>query len=89
MYRWGSHENHSYLLGIFSNLTKAIDSGRAEEAWRGGKYVYEVIETYVNKKEEYHTIITEKLELCNEGCDIDDCTLHEFFKKNRLKKKYE
>ena len=44
MYRWGSHENHSYILYAGESKEKAISLGVNETKHRGGKYDPEVIE---------------------------------------------
>ncbi len=44
MYRWGSHEDHSYVLGVWTNKIVAENYGITEESWRGGKYDAEVTE---------------------------------------------
>ena len=43
MYRWGSRENHSYVLGVWRNAVIATRHCSAEEAWRGGKYTGEIL----------------------------------------------
>lgn len=37
-YRWGSNENHSYTVGVFSTVEKATDCAEKEANYRGGKY---------------------------------------------------
>lgn len=44
MYRGGSNENHSYVLGVWSNKKQAEKYGYTEEAFRGGKYSPEISE---------------------------------------------
>ena len=44
MYRWGNHEDHSYVLGVWTNKIVAENYGITEEAYRGGKYDAEVTE---------------------------------------------
>jgi hypothetical protein len=44
MYRWGNHEEHSYVLGVWTNKIVAENYGITEESWRGGKYESEVTE---------------------------------------------
>ena len=44
MYRWGDREAHSYVIGAFTKKQKAIDEGKKEEEYRGGKYSSEVLE---------------------------------------------
>ncbi len=48
MYRWGSRENHSYVIGVFSSEQKAGDAGDAEHKYRGGKYDPEIIEVEID-----------------------------------------
>ena len=36
MLRWGDPENHHYLIGVFSNLQKALEAGIENEQYRGG-----------------------------------------------------
>ena len=38
MLRWGSEDDHHYIVGIFSSLPDAVKAGAVEKAWRGGKY---------------------------------------------------
>ena len=40
--RFGDRENHSYVVGVFSNKPIAHYAAEIEEAWRGGKYQCEV-----------------------------------------------
>lgn len=47
-YRWGNLEGDSYLVGVFDTEKAAIDATNAEEDWRGGKYLCQVVETEVN-----------------------------------------
>lgn len=37
-YRWGSHQNHSYTLGCFSNPDIAKEIAESHATYRGGKY---------------------------------------------------
>ena len=48
MYRWGDHECHSYLLGVYNKKHKAIEEGKKEKEWRGGKYAPEVTEVLID-----------------------------------------
>jgi hypothetical protein len=52
MYRWGSIEKHSYVLGAYSKKAKAQTEGDTEKEYRGGKYDPEITEWEVdfNKK---------------------------------------
>ncbi len=43
MYRWGSRESHSYVIGGYNCLNAAIAAGEAEAYGRAGKYEYEAI----------------------------------------------
>jgi len=36
--RHGDRENHSYIVGAYSNEEAANLAAKIEEAWRGGKY---------------------------------------------------
>jgi len=42
MYRYGDHEKHSYVLGVYSTRENANHWGSMEENYRGGKYKYEI-----------------------------------------------
>lgn len=72
MYRWGSRENHSYVLGVFSTKPKAIKGGEKERENRGGnKYYQECIEVPINKicnfREEFKEIVNlEKNQISHE-----------------------
>lgn len=48
-YRWGDHEQHSYVVGAFSNPNKATRSKHDEEQHRGGKYSCEIVELMVDR----------------------------------------
>lgn len=37
-FRWGSNENHSYILGIYTKKAAALKAAEAELEYRGGKY---------------------------------------------------
>ena len=37
-YRWGKVDNHSYVVGIFSDSNLAQEIAKKEEEFRGGKY---------------------------------------------------
>jgi hypothetical protein len=60
MYRWGSREAHSYVLGVFQKKYAAIKAGISEYDYRGcGKYEPEILEIPIDKYEknfEYKTI---------------------------------
>lgn len=48
-YRWGEYNNHSYIVGVFTNKKKAINCACYEEQLRGGnKYGCEVTEFKLN-----------------------------------------
>ena len=49
--RWGSRENHSYVVGAFDSLDDAAEACVVEEAWRGGKYVCVIINCSKSKDE--------------------------------------
>lgn len=49
MLRWGSRENHSYVLGAYTDVQKAYEAGEREAANRGGKYEYEIVDLTINK----------------------------------------
>ena len=38
MNRWGSDENHSYIVGVYTSLRKAIREGKKQSQGRSGKY---------------------------------------------------
>ena len=42
MNRYGNPEKHSYILGIYENVSSAHYAGTIEEYWRGGKYRKEI-----------------------------------------------
>jgi len=49
MYRNGDREKHSYVLGVFSSFEQALKHGNAEEAYRGGKYLWEHVVAELDK----------------------------------------
>jgi len=51
MYRYGSHEMHSYVIHAGFSKNAAIKAGRDEKDWRGGKYDHEVLEFIITKGE--------------------------------------
>ena len=91
MYRWGSTENHSYLLGTFRSLDHAIDQANNEIESRGGKYeavVYntkldETSEEPVNKIIEWTSLPDSHM--CSHNCSEPECscTLKEIFFNQR------
>ena len=46
--RYGSHEAHNYLCGIFSTYQKACDEAKCSMALRAGKYDAEIYESYLD-----------------------------------------
>jgi len=44
MYRWGNRESHSYILGAYSEKSKALKAAEEERIYRGSKYMPEVLE---------------------------------------------
>ena len=51
MYRYGDREKHSYVLGVWSSREIAMQAGKIEALWRGGKYEPEVTEWKVDANE--------------------------------------
>ena len=49
MYRWGSHEKHSYVLGVYDSEELARKNVEEEEKYRGWKYEGEVLEYVMNE----------------------------------------
>ena len=47
-YRYGNKENHSYIVGIFDSVERAVKASEAETDYRGGKYDCEVYECKIN-----------------------------------------
>lgn len=43
MYRFGSREKHSYILGVYSTLKIAKKAAEDGMKYRGGKYGYEIM----------------------------------------------
>lgn len=48
MRRWGSQDDHSYLLGVFSNEARALEEGKKEKAIRGNKYEWDILGMELN-----------------------------------------
>ena len=48
MYRWGDREKHSYVLGVFNDLSIAEDERITEEDNRGGKYGGQILRMRMN-----------------------------------------
>ena len=44
-YRYGDRKQHSYPIGVFPKKHAAIKAAEEEEAYRGGKYGCEVVES--------------------------------------------
>lgn len=49
--RWDDRENHSYIVGVYSDKRKAAEAALAEEFWRGGKYTCEIQEHELDQKD--------------------------------------
>tara|TARA_R110000803_G_scaffold35848_1_gene77275 strand:+ start:3309 stop:3626 length:318 start_codon:yes stop_codon:yes gene_type:complete len=47
--RWGDRENHSYVVGVYSNKESAEAAVESETDWRGGKYECVVTALELNK----------------------------------------
>lgn len=48
MLRWGDRENHSYVIGVFTDKEQAEIAGKAMVMYRGGKYEYCITECTLN-----------------------------------------
>ena len=48
MYRFGNREKHSYVQGVFTTLEKAQMAQEAEECYRGGKYLGNILDIEVD-----------------------------------------
>jgi hypothetical protein len=57
MYRWGSKENHSYVLYAGFKKKQAIEQGWKEKSDKGGKYSPEVIAVIPDSLEKYKIIV--------------------------------
>lgn len=57
MYRWGNQEEHSYVLGVWSNEELALLHGKNEESWLVGKYEPKVTSWEVDANE-YDNIVS-------------------------------
>jgi len=42
--RWGDPETHSYIVGVYTTLSKATVASEVERNHRGGKYECEILE---------------------------------------------
>ena len=60
-YRWGDHENHSYIVGIFEHESTARAVATSEEYERGNKYECEVIEHKLNDNDLGHGHINREI----------------------------
>lgn len=62
-YRWGNRENHSYIVGAFTDLDKANEIADDEEDHRGGKYECEIagitLDAENNSSRVYHRKISD------------------------------
>lgn len=58
-YRFGDREKHSYVVGVFDDLERAIHHAKAEREWRAGKYECEVISMPLNasKQNRQHEVL--------------------------------
>ena len=55
MYRYGSRESHSYLLGCWSTLELAKLNANTEILWRGNKYLPEIIKVILDEDNDLDT----------------------------------
>lgn len=46
--RWGSRENHSYVVGVFGSIERACREAVDHTTYRGGKYYAAVYQTRVD-----------------------------------------
>lgn len=53
MYKYGDHNNHSYLLGVFTKKQMAVDTAVKEEDDRGDKYSAEIVEVAPDETIDY------------------------------------
>lgn len=60
-YRFGNRQRHSYIVGIYSSKTKALNAANVEEDYRGGKYNCEVIQVDLDNGIEGSNDITHKV----------------------------
>jgi hypothetical protein len=47
-YRYGDHEKHSYVVGAYTTIKKAMFAKEGEERYRGGKYECEIVDMKLN-----------------------------------------
>lgn len=50
MLRWGSEEDHHYIVGVYSSHDVAEFAGDAEKSWRGGKYEFKIHQIKIDNK---------------------------------------
>lgn len=50
-YRYGSFDDHCYLVGVYGDEVRALNAAIAEEEYRGGKYSCRVVEQELNGPE--------------------------------------
>jgi hypothetical protein len=95
MLRYGSVENHSYILGAFKNYSLAYNAAESEACDRGGKYEYEIIETELNNPDntflgrsfkwkmyrEGTKIKKNYNDVCNRMCSDDKCNVKKYLDK--------
>ena len=48
VHRWGDPENHTYIVGVYSDCDLAERAGLDEEGDRGGKYKRAILPCYVD-----------------------------------------
>lgn len=46
--KWGLEDTHSYIVGLFNNINKAIKCADSHKQYRGSKYKYQVEEVQMN-----------------------------------------
>lgn len=76
MNRWGNQENHSYVLGVYTDIQKALNAANYEETERGGKYKAEINEMAINNSSYYRTIISLNKVNCRELCTNTGCNIN-------------
>lgn len=76
MNRWANQENHSYVLGVYTDIQKALDAANYEESERGGKYKAEINEMAINNSSYYRTIISTSRVNCRELCTNNRCNIN-------------
>jgi len=48
--RWGDRENHSYVVGVYSDFSLAKSAADAHSEYRGGKYECQVHQSEIDKE---------------------------------------